>query len=323
MIQVSIIVLTYNSDWKKLCKTIKSAASQKKIDFEIIVCDDGSNVEFVEHLKEYMQTYDSVRYNLIIHKNNVGIVKNYFDGILVAKGKYIYGISPGDYFYNDEVLCNLFNFAEKKNSKIVYGDAVFYKSYDQKGKKVNLFHNLVKPPYDLHALEKPDKKSLEKLLFFDNNIIGATYFRRKDAAHKYIGEFVDIVKYVEDFTSLSYAIAEGESINHYDGYVIWYEYGEGISTNDNSKWNELLNIDRKNAAHHMMGVYAENKTLRALFTLKYLNGKVEKLKYLLKGHVDILLDLICIKIFGSKNKREIHRHPIDTNMIDFLYEDKE
>ena len=42
MIQVSIIVLTYNSDWKKLCKTIKSAASQKKIDFEIVVCDDGT-----------------------------------------------------------------------------------------------------------------------------------------------------------------------------------------------------------------------------------------------------------------------------------------
>lgn len=103
MIQVSIIVLTYNSDWKKLCKTIKSAASQKKIDFEIVVCDDGSNAEFVEHLKEYMQTFDSVRYNLIIHKNNVGIVKNYFDGILVAKGKYIYGISPGDYFYNKEI----------------------------------------------------------------------------------------------------------------------------------------------------------------------------------------------------------------------------
>lgn len=322
MIQVSIIVLTYNSDWKKLCKTIKSAASQKKIDFEIVVCDDGSNAEFVDHLKEYMQTYDSARYNLIIHKNNVGIVKNYFDGILVAKGKYIYGISPGDYFYNDEVLCNLFSFAEKKSSKIVYGDAVFYKSYDQEGQKVNLFQNLTKPPYDLNALEKPDKQSLEKLLFFDNNIIGATYFRRKESALKYIGEFVDIVKYVEDFTSLSYAIAEGESINHYEGYVIWYEYGDGISTKGNSKWNELLYKDRKNAAYHMMEVYAENKTLKALFTLKYLNRNVEKLVFLLDGHIDILLDLICIKLFGNKHKRKIHRYPIDTTMIDSLYEDK-
>ena len=39
---VSVILCTYNPDWRKLKATLLSAAMQEDIDFEIVLTDDGS-----------------------------------------------------------------------------------------------------------------------------------------------------------------------------------------------------------------------------------------------------------------------------------------
>ena len=48
-----------------------------------------------------------------------------------------------------------------------------------------------------------------------------------------------VVKYAED-TSVLYMLANGEKIGFYDDYIVWYEYGTGISSNANDKWNRIL-----------------------------------------------------------------------------------
>ena len=44
---VSVILCTYNPDWRKLKATLLSAAMQENIDFEIVLTDDGSGEDGV------------------------------------------------------------------------------------------------------------------------------------------------------------------------------------------------------------------------------------------------------------------------------------
>ena len=46
---VSVILCTYNPDWRKLKATLLSAAMQENIDFEIVLTDDGSGED---HFRE-------------------------------------------------------------------------------------------------------------------------------------------------------------------------------------------------------------------------------------------------------------------------------
>ena len=51
MIDISIIIVTYNSKWFELKATIKSVLMQKGINYEIIFADDGSKIKWNEKIK--------------------------------------------------------------------------------------------------------------------------------------------------------------------------------------------------------------------------------------------------------------------------------
>lgn len=319
MKQVSIIIVTYNPDLEKLKRTIKSALLQKEIEAEIIIADDASKDDFREQIQRFMKSQDFEDYKFLRQTKNVGTVKNLYDGISAASGEYIYAISPGDYLYSDDTIEKLYMFSVKNKYNIVYGDAVYYKLYDEQTEKLDLVNEHRNYPYDFKIMEKPNRLCLDKLLFFDNNIMGATYFRKREYAIKYIGEFLDVVTYLEDFSSLAYALAEKEPVIHYDGYVIWYEYGDGVSTNKSQKWKDLLLNDRKNAVKHLANKYLNDNRLNKIFTLKYLSSKSEKIKYIFCGNLWLLGELLATKFFTKRKKEKIHRLPIDYSMMNLLF----
>ena len=55
MIDISIIIVTYNSKWFELKATIKSVLMQKGINYEIIFADDGSKIKWNEKIREYVK----------------------------------------------------------------------------------------------------------------------------------------------------------------------------------------------------------------------------------------------------------------------------
>ena len=50
---VSVVVLTYNSDMEKLFGTLRSAICQKQIRFDIVISDDGSDNFDKERLSDF------------------------------------------------------------------------------------------------------------------------------------------------------------------------------------------------------------------------------------------------------------------------------
>ena len=71
MKQISVVLITYNSKLKPIILTLDSIIRQQDIDFEVIVCDDGSKVQYEKELKDYFKSHDFTNYQLLLHKENL------------------------------------------------------------------------------------------------------------------------------------------------------------------------------------------------------------------------------------------------------------
>ena len=79
---VSVILCTYNPDWRKLKATLLSAAMQEDIDFEIVLTDDGSGEDDVS-----ISYACSIEYGHAVHQR---IVVTYDHALVyVAEGTYL------------------------------------------------------------------------------------------------------------------------------------------------------------------------------------------------------------------------------------------
>ena len=52
-VEVSVLVLTYNSNLDKLIDTVKSVIDQRGVSLEIVISDDGSKVKHFDELKDF------------------------------------------------------------------------------------------------------------------------------------------------------------------------------------------------------------------------------------------------------------------------------
>ena len=65
---------------------------------------------------------------------------------------------------------------------------------------------------------------------------------KKDIFFSYLTEIKNRVKYAEDYM-IRLMVYDRKKIYHINCNLIWYEYGEGISTTQNNKWAILLHKD--------------------------------------------------------------------------------
>lgn len=297
---ISVIVLTYKPDLRKIFITLKSVLMQKNADYEILISDDGSEVDYFSEIEAYLQKNNFSNYSFVKNKENVGTVKNCIGAIKKAKGKYIFLTSPGDMLYDSDVLHSFYEFAESRSAKIVFGNAVNYNITD-KINIVNHVKNPICPEY--YAENKPVRKMYMSALF-GNQIIGAAYFRERETALKYFSEIQLFAKYVEDSTSTLFALADGERVYHYDRNIVWYEYGTGVSTAGNDKWKKII----QNEVLAAMSILKENnpddtliaKAIRVVNT----KGAIKKI-YILLNQPVVLWFFLIFKLKSRISKKNV------------------
>lgn len=92
---VSVVLCTYNQE-KYLSEALDSVLSQETdFPFEIILADDSSTDATPMICADYSSRYpDVIRY--VRNKRNKGLIRNYFDSIKSARGKYIADIAGDD-----------------------------------------------------------------------------------------------------------------------------------------------------------------------------------------------------------------------------------
>lgn len=124
----SIVVVALNAG-DKLLETIGSIARQTYTDYEVVVKDGGSKDGSIATLNEKLSAYpQEIRDRVRIYEEKDGSI---YDGmnqaVSYARGKYLFFLNCGDYFYSEEALEQLAGEIRLKEEacaghKIYYGD---------------------------------------------------------------------------------------------------------------------------------------------------------------------------------------------------------
>ena len=114
MPKFSIITVVKNSH-KTIQKTIDSISNQNFNNFEFIVVCHTSDLKTRKILAQNKKCITH-----LILSNDKGIYEAMNIGIKKAKGNYITFLNSDDYFLNQNILKNLYNFIKKKIPLIFY-----------------------------------------------------------------------------------------------------------------------------------------------------------------------------------------------------------
>ena len=235
--EMSVIIIQYNPQWKKIERTIKSIAMQKDCDFEVLVADDGSKEDCFVESEKLLNALGIASYTFVKSKENGGTVNNVIQGLECARGKYVRVIAPGDCLYAEDTLSRICNFMRKNNAKEVFGKIAGY----SEGRKYALN---VQIPLDPSIYD--DKKNtdviLKHLLEYSDNISGASYSWEREYYLESLKKIQNKVRFLEDCVNV-FTILDGYKIHYMDEYVTLYEMGTGISTNGDNVWLSRLRED--------------------------------------------------------------------------------
>lgn len=235
-INVSVLVLTYNPDFGKLCMTLRSILYQRKIELQIVIADDGSQIDYFDDIKSFFEKYNYENYKLTKSLRNMGIVSNVANGLKLCDGEYIKLISPGDYLNGCNILHDWADYMRRKDLAVSAADAIYY-SFDANG----LANSIISKSFP--QIKNLCGKKLKYNYLLNNDIfLGATTLCKKDIMNRYINLIEGKVVYAED-SIYRIMIYNDEKVGFFDANTIIYEKGTGVSTCNESRWQNLLNHD--------------------------------------------------------------------------------
>ncbi|SDB26507.1 Glycosyltransferase, GT2 family [Ruminococcaceae bacterium FB2012] len=241
MIDVSVVVVTYNPQINNLIYTLKSIVCQENVDFEIIIADDGSKQFDKDVIEKWFHDNNFSNYRLVLNAQNQGTMKNAFSGWSVAHGEYIKQLSPGDYLYSRHTLNNAIEKMKNNMYDLGFGMAA---SYALKDGEINLISN--PNPRDLSPYYVKDNRWIKyNYLIKRDYANGMSFIAKKEKLIKYASMLLDKVKYAEDCTYIL-MVADDNHIGYLEDYLIWYEYGVGISTRKSDIWSKRIRDDNSN-----------------------------------------------------------------------------
>ena len=113
-VKISVVTVCYNAV-KELERTILSVLNQTYDNVEYIVIDGGSTDGTVEIIKKYA---DRLAY--WVSEPDKGIYDAMNKGIKVATGDWINFMNAGDYFCNENVMCDVYSLLDDEYD-IIYG----------------------------------------------------------------------------------------------------------------------------------------------------------------------------------------------------------
>ena len=124
MIDLSIIIPVYNTEKKVLKKCLDSFSISDKLNYEIIIINDGSIRYSSEEYKKFIEkNLKGIKLNYIF-KENGGVSSARNLGINAAKGKYITFVDSDDTFiFNNLNINSMLN-----NYDIIYYDIDIFSS---------------------------------------------------------------------------------------------------------------------------------------------------------------------------------------------------
>ena len=116
----SVLIASYQSG-EKFYQALESVKNQQFYDFEIVVCDDGSEQFDEERVKAFAENRTI---KIIRHKTNLGTVRNLNDGFLSCAGEWVLLLAADDILAGNDVLSKISEQAVKTKREWLLGTAL-------------------------------------------------------------------------------------------------------------------------------------------------------------------------------------------------------
>lgn len=149
--EVSVVLTTYNGE-KYLLELLDSLRTQTWAIDEVIICDDGSTDNTAVLVTKYIKEYQLNNWKMIINHPNKGWKKNFRDGILMARGEFVFPCDQDDVWKNNKIERMVSVMSQNKEIMLLSSD--YQTIYEAGGKKVeeatNIDQKLEKVPFDYH-----------------------------------------------------------------------------------------------------------------------------------------------------------------------------
>ena len=129
--KVQILMPTYNAE-KFITKQIETILKQTYKDFQLLICDDGSNDNTVNIIESFISRDN--RIVLIKNESNLGYVKNYEKLLSLSTADYIFFSDHDDIWLENKIEDSL-NLLIKDNTDLVFTDLTLITDDEQ------LIHN--------------------------------------------------------------------------------------------------------------------------------------------------------------------------------------
>lgn len=149
--KVSVVLTTYNGE-KYLLELLDSLRMQTRTIDEVLICDDGSTDNTAVLIKNYIKEYRLDNWKMIINLHNKGWKKNFRDGILMARGEFVFPCDQDDVWEKNKIERMVGVMSLNKEIMLLASD--YRPLYETGGQKVEevtkVAQNLEKIPFDYH-----------------------------------------------------------------------------------------------------------------------------------------------------------------------------
>lgn len=229
-IVVSVIILTYNQE-RYIAQAIEGVLMQRTdYPMEIIVSDDCSNDSTPEICRHYAELHpDKIRF--IANKKNKGLVDNYFDTLLLVKGRYVADCAGDDYWSDPDKLDRQIAILEKDESIVLtHTDFKIYDEADQTLQKEGTYktRGVVKPVrahYSTHIYTLLNQH-IVPFVFLSSACFRTKTFR--EVYDKYEVYFRNKAYPCEDYQLIFFLLFSGD-FYYEDRATVVYRVSESIS----------------------------------------------------------------------------------------------
>lgn len=261
---ISVIICTYNADYSELVEAVDSSIRQKNIRLQLVITDDGSDNDHFESLSEYLSSKGFSDYIMLRHEKNQGIVMNFYDGAVHSDAEHIAGLGQGDFFHDPTVLARWLAFTKRGNYKWTFADSIYYTENGQTRKRVAMTaHPQDVTPYGRNAL-----RCRWNYVVLSDLALGSSIMYEKNTLVAYLNRIKGKVKYAEDHV-LRMMMFDGIVGGYYRKPVMYYKYGEGVSTTKDPKWDQRLSDDWKEADRELFST--QKNLFQKIMQIAYLS----------------------------------------------------
>ncbi len=274
---ISICIATYYSDYEKLFLTLTSVLRQQGCTFEILIGDDGTENFDAKRIELWLLQHRFKDYIILCSPENQGTVQNGMNMFLRAHGRYVKGISPGDFLYSGCVLADMMHFMEENDYRIAFGRSCYYQRADGRYRIVDRMNPELLRPHK----ERDVPAVKQAYLVCQDYAVGASFMEERNLMTAYTGEMVGRVIYTED-TAHAIMIADDIPLGFWNHNFVWYECDSGISSGLSKEWMQRLAIDNRAT----LSIIAErHPELRALCAW-HMGGRMDRESPYMKIVVD-------------------------------------